>query len=641
MLADSQQEFIFENAPQQDDMIMSATSSSSSFNSVEKEHYHKRPRQYHRKDHHHLMPSTTTTTTAATTACSPHGKEKEEQVWPPDVEAAFIEALESIPKLGRRKILVNGKPCGRNELISDYIKRKTGKIRTRKQVSSHIQVLKNTRKGEPQFMRLLTDAPADTEDDTQNPQQQSQRPTKSSRPIGKQQPNNAGSSRRPSQQQPQQQQYTFHQATNSIISLGGLTSSESFSSCDDSSLSSSSSPCHDYVFDMLCNGGVTTHGSNDFLQMNGSTLQHPLFGDALQTLPTADITLDDPLSFTDPFMLGVDLMSTAVEAAGASAQQATSQVFNSNPSQQQQQQPPQQQQQQQLQQQLLMPEIKQRFDDEKMKKSPQCAFLDNSIDLVVGKEMDQGSFVLWPKYICFYLEYVLPHDPSNTFSHPLARMQDCYPNCLSKIPASSIIKQTKRSPLAYIVAKYPANIVLHAKTHLDLNLNLRDFYFNNNCFFESRDRRTIECTTTIYSFGNIVLESKEIQQALCLNQDRYIYSFAYVNQFFGAFMKGIRSLQTFQEIDVVIQNLCIVQVFEDVEVKYGPTAAFLEQPWDLSQQQQQQQHQSCNSPEQASPLLVMAYEFERGQGNMDISAVGDISKINKLGIGRSMEVDDL
>lgn len=78
------------------------------------------------------------------------------------------------------------------------------------------------------------------------------------------------------------------------------------------------------------------------------------------------------------------------------------------------------------------------------------------------------------------------------------------------------------------------------------------------------------------------------------------------------------------------------QVFEDVEIKYGPTAAFFEQPWDLSHQQQQRPQ-----PEQASPLLVMAYEFERGQGNMDISAVGDVAMINKLGIGRAMDLDDL
>lgn len=399
-------------------------------------------------------------------------------------------------------------------------------------------------------MRLLTDAPADTEEDTQKSQQQpSQRPNKpSSRSNGKQTNNTSSSSRCPSQQQQQQQQqYTFHQATNSILSLGGLTSSESFSSCDDSSLSSSSSPCHDYVFDMLCGGGsVTANSSNDFLQMNGNALQHPLFGDALQTLPTADITLDDPLSFTDPFMLDADLMSTAVAAASASNQRATSQLFE-----QQQQQP------------LLETEMKQRLDVEKMKKVSQCASasLDNSMDPITKDEMvDQGSFVLWPKYICFYLEYVLPYDSSNTLSHPLALMQHCYPNCLSVVPASGVIKKTKCPPLADIVTKYPTNVVLHAKTHLDLNLNIPDFCFNNNCFFESRDRRTIECTTTIYSFGNVVLESKEIQQALCLNQDRYIYSFAYVNQFFGAFMKGIRSLQTFEEIDVVIQNLCIVQV---------------------------------------------------------------------------------
>ncbi|KAG5438873.1 hypothetical protein PCK2_000901 [Pneumocystis canis] len=72
-----------------------------------------------------------------------------EKVWPVDVEEAFMDgmhlnqsknvrliygiAIAHIPKLGRRKIVVGSKPCGRNELIADYIYRRTGKIRTRKQ----------------------------------------------------------------------------------------------------------------------------------------------------------------------------------------------------------------------------------------------------------------------------------------------------------------------------------------------------------------------------------------------------------------------------------------------------------------------------------------------------------------------------
>ena len=46
--------------------------------------------------------------------------------------------------MGRSKETVrpNEKPQGRNELIADYIQRLTGEPRDRKQVSSHIQVVK-------------------------------------------------------------------------------------------------------------------------------------------------------------------------------------------------------------------------------------------------------------------------------------------------------------------------------------------------------------------------------------------------------------------------------------------------------------------------------------------------------------------
>ena len=62
--------------------------------------------------------------------------------WPSNIEEAFIASLKLVPKKGTSKIKLSNKNYGRNELISLYIYYHTKNFRSKKQISSHIQVLK-------------------------------------------------------------------------------------------------------------------------------------------------------------------------------------------------------------------------------------------------------------------------------------------------------------------------------------------------------------------------------------------------------------------------------------------------------------------------------------------------------------------
>lgn len=64
--------------------------------------------------------------------------------WPTQMESAFLAALRLIIKNGTSKFKIHDKNYGRNELISLFVQYHTGEVRTKKQISSHIQVWKKS-----------------------------------------------------------------------------------------------------------------------------------------------------------------------------------------------------------------------------------------------------------------------------------------------------------------------------------------------------------------------------------------------------------------------------------------------------------------------------------------------------------------
>ncbi|KAK5809745.1 TEA/ATTS domain family-domain-containing protein [Linnemannia elongata] len=423
-------------------------------------------------------------------------KHDREEVWPPDVEAVFYEALEVIPKLGRRKVLVDGKPCGRNELIADYIFKRTNKIRTRKQVSSHIQVLKNTRKSDAAFMKLLMDS-GDGEDD---------------------------------------------------LTID-ITAAGYFSACE-SPEASPTSP-------------TAPIGSSLLDQRRSSMTAIPSFGFNRQPL-----ALSSPCQTRPRKHRHTQSMSSIFSEALTSP--------------------------------LVPPPNRNQSSNHVVYR--QCGGTpDSAVSLSNDVQWKNSptaftsaaeiSYPFWPSVFGLFTEYISDMTPAVPQMHSLARSRDLGQQSFGSINVHQLPQE--KFPALYDLYQKTMCTFLFFKIKLDLNLSLNGV-FGNTSLFDSTEGRLVECTTSIYSFGSKVLEAKELKQAAMVD-NKFVYNFEFVNQFFGAFLNGIRGLTSWGEIDIALTNLSVVQVFEDKDTRF----------------------------ENPAPLLVMAFDFERGQGDVETFFIAD------------------
>lgn len=221
---------------------------------------------------------------------------------------------------------------------------------------------------------------------------------------------------------------------------------------------------------------------------------------------------------------------------------------------------------------------------------------------------DQG-YPFWPTAFALFTEYPSTDDNNNSSAitkiHTLARSQDLANQTFATLDVHQMTAE--KFPSLYDLYQVSMCTFLSFKIKLDLNLNLTGV-FGNTSLFESSERFAIESKTSIYSFGSRVLESREVKHAAFVEDHhlqnsgsgKFVYKFEFVNQFFGAFLSGIKNLGTWEEIDSALNNLAVVQVIEDMDKGFEGGAVGA-----------------------GAPLLVMVYEFERGHGDVDIAFIAD------------------
>jgi len=163
-----------------------------------------------------------------------------------------------------------------------------------------------------------------------------------------------------------------------------------------------------------------------------------------------------------------------------------------------------------------------------------------------------------------YLNFFLLKDKKETDNHG---MEDCItiaeliiPNDVSKTVDITSISEDKLPDYQKIFDKYiQSTSFISLKVNFSFPKFLNEYLFMNTFIFESNVFRRVKCTTTVYSFGKKILETDEICNA-SLKENKYILNFEFVNKFFTDFLEKFQEFKTYDEIQLALENLAIMQV---------------------------------------------------------------------------------
>lgn len=151
--------------------------------------------------------------------------------------------------------------------------------------------------------------------------------------------------------------------------------------------------------------------------------------------------------------------------------------------------------------------------------------------------------------------------------------------------------------------------------------------FKNILRLEAQRQCDIECTTTIYSFGQKIYEIVQVSRSSSETSSPdtcEMHQIDFAPEFFTAFLNGFLDIFLGDMVQIVlaVRNLSVVQIYRQAPTKSGMTSfvpyeSFEETfpPLTISSDD------TWSGDEEGELLLCLAYEFDAGNGTVEMQRI--------------------